>query len=165
MDRRTELRQLWQEFPSSNFCMQNLLMAMDNAEKSFGKRTLFGKDKGLPAVEKFMESFKTTLNAMFEEEVLSKGQPPENVAAEFLERLENFAEAYPNWPDAYRFAASFFNAANKANVMALIGEVVSFQEFLDAPRINRGPKLVKPEEDKWGETDPRIKKVFDARKK
>lgn len=165
MDRRTELRQAWRELPQMHLAFQNMVLAMENAENARGKRTLFGRDKAQPAHEKFADTFKAAIHAMFSENMLSKNDGSSEIAIQFIDMLNMFAEAYPNWPEAYRFAAQFFDASNRTKVVALIGEVTSFQEFLDRPTINYGPKVVQNEDDKWWETDPRIKKVFDARKR
>ncbi|MEW7986747.1 MAG: hypothetical protein AB2805_03830 [Candidatus Thiodiazotropha sp.] len=95
-------------FPHTFNSLQQLVMAMAKYEKNRGKKTLFGKDKGLNSYKKFEDVLRDTLLAM-----VVDGVVPRNVAAKecrvtLTEMIGAFAEVFPNWQDAYSFAENYF---------------------------------------------------------
>lgn len=96
------------ECPHTLNALTKLVMAMAAVTNNAGKKTWFGHDKGEQAYSKFKEALKVTLNSMVLDGLIRESSSSEE-AAEILEhKIENFSLAFPNWPDAYGFAAFFF---------------------------------------------------------
>lgn len=74
---------------------------------SRGKKTLFGRDKGLSAYKKVEEKFKDTLLAMVLDRVIERNTPPSHARTELIKAIEVFAATFPNWQEAYTFANEF----------------------------------------------------------
>lgn len=72
-----------------------------------GKKSLFGKDKGLAAYKKFEDKFKDTLLAMVLDGILERNASPSRARETLVEAIDVFAAAFPNWQDAYAFAKEF----------------------------------------------------------
>ncbi len=84
-------------------------MAMADVVKNADKKTLFGRDKGQIAYAKFLEALKATLHSMVLDGVISESTPSDIVVNNLDYKLRDFASAYPNWMDAYSFAAKFLD--------------------------------------------------------
>lgn len=100
-------------FPHTFNALQKLVMAMAAYEKNRGKKTLFGKDKGLDAYKKFESVLKDTLLAMVVDGAVARNIGAKECRETLTEMIGAFAEVFPNWQDAYSFADNYFihNAA------------------------------------------------------
>lgn len=95
--------------PHTYNALTKLVMAMVDVRKNTGKKTFFGKDKGQESYSKFLHALKVTMQAMVLDDVIRESTSTEDVATELERKLEKFAMAYPNWRDAYGFAAFFLH--------------------------------------------------------
>lgn len=95
-------------FPHTFNALQKLVMAMAAYEKNRGKKTLFGKDKGLTAYKKFEVVLKDTLLAMVVDGVVARNIGAKECRETLTEMITAFAEVFPNWQDAYSFADNYF---------------------------------------------------------
>lgn len=93
--------------PHTFNALQKLVMAMAAVVKNAGKTTLFGRDKGQQSYAKFLVALKVTLQSMILDGVVRESTPTEQVLIELQARIEEFSMAFPNWQDAYGFAAQF----------------------------------------------------------
>lgn len=100
-------------FPHTFNALQKLVMAMAGYEKNRGKKTLFGKDKGVDAYKKFESVLKDTLLAMVVDGAVARNIGAKECRETLTEMIAAFAEVFPNWQDAYSFADDYFihNAA------------------------------------------------------
>lgn len=112
-----------QHIPHTFNAMQSLVMAMEAAYKSKGKRTLFGRDKEAEAQVKFYTALRGTLISLVLDGVLMESDSNEKALESIREVIKFFSSAYPNWPAAYKFAYEFFGYTNKTNSLAIIGRL------------------------------------------
>ena len=86
----------------------NLVMACEKAFDAYGKRSLFGRDKGKEAEEKFTRALVVAILAL---ERIGKIADSKNAEASFTAHHRALAvaqSAYPNWPRAYRYWSDFY---------------------------------------------------------
>jgi hypothetical protein len=95
-------------FPHTYNSLQKLVMAMAAYENNRGKKTLFGKDKGLNAYKKFEDVLRDTLLAMVVDGVVARNVGAEECREKLTGMIVAFAEVFPNWQDAYFFAENYF---------------------------------------------------------
>jgi len=95
-------------FPHTFNSLQKLVMAMAAYEKNRGKKTLFGKDKGLNAYKKFEDVLRDTLLAMVVDGAIARNVGARECRETLTEMIGAFAEVFPNWQDAYSFAENYF---------------------------------------------------------
>lgn len=95
------------EFPHTFNALQHLVMAMADFVNSRGKKSFFGKDKGLAAYKKFEEKFRDVILAMVIDEAIERNASPSHVRGELIKAIELFAATFPNWQEAYAFAKEF----------------------------------------------------------
>lgn len=93
--------------PHTFNALQHLVMAMAGVYRNRGKKSLFGKDKGLAAYIKFEDNLKKTLLAMVLDGVIQRNAPASVMRENLVEALEAFAIIFPNWQDAYAFAYEY----------------------------------------------------------
>lgn len=89
--------------PRSHSAMQNFVMAMADVVNNAGKKSFFGKDKGLAAMERFGKTFQTLLIAMATEGQLGESVTAEDVADRVDILMKVFKDGYPNWQEAYLY--------------------------------------------------------------
>lgn len=94
--------------PHTFHAMQELVMAMADYQRNRGKKTLFGRDRGLASYEKFEDALRDTLLAMVRDEILQHHSTPEECREQLVDEISAFATAFPNWQDAYAFAQEYF---------------------------------------------------------
>ena len=86
----------------------NLVMAAEKAFDDYGKTTLFGRDKGKEAEQKFTAALVHAIMAL---ERIGKIKDSKN-AEESFTALQNamslVRQAYPNWPRAYKYWDTFY---------------------------------------------------------
>lgn len=105
--------------PHTLNALQKLVMAMADVVKNADKKTFFGRDKGQKSYSLFLQALKITNHAMILDGVIRESTPSDEVAKELEGILEKFAMAYPNWPDAYGFAAIFFGEQRQDAIATL----------------------------------------------
>lgn len=103
--------------------LQHLVMAMADFANSRGKRSLFGHDKSLGAYRKFEEKLRDTVLALVVDGVIKRNSDAPIVIIALIDALNQFAEMYPNWQDAYAFAYEFLvveNSVAEARIRSLM---------------------------------------------
>jgi len=95
------------ECPHTFNALQHLVMVMAGVANNRGKKSFFGRDKGLAAYKKFEEQFRDTLLAMVLDRLIERNAPPSRARTELIAAIELFAAMFPNWQDAYAFASEF----------------------------------------------------------
>lgn len=99
--------------PHTFNALQHLVMAMADFQKNRNKKTLFGKDKGLAAYKKFEDKLRDTLLAMVLDGVITRVATPAEYREQLTGAIGAFASVFPNWQDAYVFAAEYFVSSAK----------------------------------------------------
>ena len=94
--------------PHTLNAMQHLVMAMADFQKNAGKKTFFGRDKGVKSYQNFLQKLRDMLHAMILDRLITEATPTEKVNAEILSKIDLFSRAFPNWHDAYTFAEYYF---------------------------------------------------------
>ncbi|WP_416406496.1 hypothetical protein RCH27_08405 [Paracidovorax citrulli] len=89
--------------PRSHTALQNFVMSMAAVVNNSGKRSFFGRDKGVAAMEKFGRSLESLLVAMALDGQISDGFSAEDVAHKVDDLIKLFRDGYPNWQDAYLY--------------------------------------------------------------
>lgn len=97
-----------QSLPHSHNAMTQLVMALVKVKKSQGKKTLFGRDKGVAAYLNFQKRLREQIAAHVLDGLITPTASSEEIIESILGFMSHFAEAYPNWQDAYAFAYFFF---------------------------------------------------------
>ena len=110
--------------PHTFNALQKLVMAMAGVVKNANTKTFFGRDKGQEAYAHFLSTLKVTVQAMLLDGLVRESTPSEEVTEQLRSKLESFALAFPNWTDAYGFAAMFFGEA-KDDAIATIERIRS----------------------------------------
>lgn len=98
-------------------------MAMAEVANNAGKKTFFGRDKGQKSYTKFLEKLRATLHSMVLDGLISESDSEQNVLAQLESSLRLFQDGFPNWQDAYEFAAWFLSEKNEANATAVISRL------------------------------------------
>lgn len=94
--------------PHTYNAMTYLVMAMASVSKNAGKRTFFGRDKGVAAYKDFFEKLRNQFEAMVLDGLLSHDDPDEEALRRLVKIIELFSSAHPNWRDAYAIADELF---------------------------------------------------------
>lgn len=123
--------------PNTAAAMTWMVPAMEAAERNAGKRSVFGKDKGAEALGKFLGTLRTTVSALYRDGLISATMDAAEVHQAIVGSINMFAAIYPNWPDAYRFAAGFFGSGVNPYEAAVIDDVKQAIAYLDTPAITR----------------------------
>lgn len=105
--------------PHTYNALQKLVMAMAGVAKNAGKKTFFGRDKGQESYSEFLSMLKVTLQSMVLDGIIREATPTEEVTSKLESKIREFKMAFPNWQDAYGFAAMFFEE-NREDAMATI---------------------------------------------
>jgi hypothetical protein len=96
------------ECPHTFNSLQHLVMAMAKVSKNQGKKSFFGRDKGLAAYKTFEEKLRDTILAMVLDGVIKRNSPATDVRKILITGIQLFATAFPNWQDAYQYAHEYF---------------------------------------------------------
>lgn len=96
-----------EEYPHTFTALQGFVMGMADFANSRGKRSLFGRDKGLAAYKKFEDKLRDTILAMVIDGIIKRNAEPSEVREKLIEAIELFSATFPNWQDAYAFAHEF----------------------------------------------------------
>jgi hypothetical protein len=100
--------------PHTYNALQKLVMAMAGISKNAGKKTFFGRDKGLEAYSKFRVSLKATIQCMVLDGIISESSITNEVMTALIHKIQEFQMAFPNWQDAYAVASWFFEDVERA---------------------------------------------------
>ena len=93
--------------PHTFAALQKLVMSMADVAKNAGKTGLFGRNKGQEAYSRFLAALKVTVQSMVLDGVIRESTPTEEVLSALEAKLDQFSRMFPNWQDAYGFAAIF----------------------------------------------------------
>jgi hypothetical protein len=96
------------ECPHTFNSLQHLVMSMAKVYNNRGKKSIFGKDKGLAAYKSFEEKLRDTVLAMVLDGVIQRNSPASDIRENLIEGIKLFASAFPNWQDAYQYADEYF---------------------------------------------------------
>ena len=94
--------------PHTFNALQHLVTAMAKVVKYQGKKSLFGRDKGLAAYKTFEEKLKDTVLALVLDNQIARNAPANETRLMLLDAIATFEAAFPNWQDAYGFATEYF---------------------------------------------------------
>ncbi|WP_376956488.1 hypothetical protein ABNQ39_00430 (plasmid) [Azospirillum sp. A26] len=97
-----------ERLPHTNAAMQKFVMSMAAVHNKRGKKTLFGKDKGLDAYRDFELRLTDLKRAMVLDRLIAPNETAANVRDSIVFLIVSWAQIYPNWKDAYMFAIEFF---------------------------------------------------------
>lgn len=135
---QSEMRQRMKEIlPNTLNALTWFVPAMEEAAKCHGKTSLFGKDKFAPAYQKVLEKLDETILAMELDGIIGFGATADEVNIDFFKVVTFFAQAYPNWPVAYRFFNEAFVEHKNRNLQALINTFVTSRQESPALRMLR----------------------------
>lgn len=88
--------------------LTDLVMAAEKAYNHFGKRTIFGKDKGAEADEQLGKAVIRTVTKLTEIGVITS--PDLKTQVDGLRvAIQQTMAAYPNWPKAYRHLSTWLD--------------------------------------------------------
>ena len=104
--------------PHTFVAMQHLVMSMDDCAKNIGKKSWFGKDKGVDSYMNFKQQITRSIAAMTLDGLVSETMNDKEVSIALFEQLTRFSEAFPQWTTAYAFWLEF---ANHGPVIETIG--------------------------------------------
>ncbi len=130
------------QYPHTLHALQNLIMAIVDYQKNQGKFSFFGKDKGLKAYQKFMESIRDTRDAMIIDKAISENVSQSEFQRKLLENIVAFSTIYPNWQDAYKYAFEYFGGADANTKQKVIPDsnkdaILNINELTTRLRIQR----------------------------
>ncbi len=100
--------QLQGNWPHTLLSFQKLTRAMASLYGARGKKTWFGRDRGLAAYTLFEEKLRDTLLAMVLDGMLERDAEAEAFRSSLVAFGAAFQQAYPNWQNAYAFAEEYF---------------------------------------------------------
>lgn len=100
--------QLQLRTPHTHRAMTDLVLAFEYAAKNMGKHTWYGANKSPKAYRKLGAGMRDTVIAMLADSLISFDTPTDAVFEKLESVLNQFKQAYPNWPLAYSYAFRFF---------------------------------------------------------
>jgi hypothetical protein len=90
-------------YPKSMKHLQQLIMDCEGAAKNFGKKTIFGKDKYAPRVEKVMASVGTCLAYLHADGHVTSTRVNQTALDEVNTAMKMLESTYDSWPLAFKF--------------------------------------------------------------
>lgn len=105
--------------PHTYNALANLVLDLVKTPRSIGKKTLFGKDKGVKAYGKLIDSINKLIVSMILDGLITESLPTGDVVDELMIQLGRFSLAHPNWQDAYAFADVFFIEDRKSAIAVI----------------------------------------------
>ena len=93
--------------PHTYNALQHLVMAMADFKKRRGKKSLFGRDKGLAAYKNFENKLEDTLLSLVLDGAIPRNADPHTAREALIHAIVAFKKSFPNWQDAYSFAHEF----------------------------------------------------------
>lgn len=94
--------------PHTFNALQHLVVAMAKVVSRRGKKSLFGRDKGLAAYEVFESKLRDTAVALVLDGLVARNASLGEVRLLIIDAIAVFETAFPNWQDAYGFAVEYF---------------------------------------------------------
>lgn len=88
----------------------DLVMAAEKAFDSYGKTSIFGKDKGKDAEANFTSKLMIAIIALSKAGKISDVHNAEESFTELQKAMNIVREAYPNWPRAYMYWDEFITS-------------------------------------------------------
>ncbi len=86
----------------------DLVMAAEKAFDDFGKRSIFGKDKGKEAEQKFTAALVHAILALDRIGKIHDSKNAEESFTALQSAMTLIRDAYPNWPRAYKYWDNFY---------------------------------------------------------
>ena len=86
----------------------DLVMAAEKAFDDFGKKSIFGKDKGNEAEGKFTAALVHAIMALERVGKIKDSKNAEESFTALQSAMSLVKQAYPNWPRAYRYWDDFY---------------------------------------------------------
>ncbi len=105
--------------PHTFNALQHLVVSMAKAQNTKGKRSFFGRDKGLAAYSVFEDKLRDTILAMSLDSLILRNSPSSEIRERLCQAIGLFSTAFPNWQDAYSFAHENF-VSSEATAISLI---------------------------------------------
>jgi len=115
---------IYSRTPQTFKALQNLVVAMDDFQNKFGKKTWFFSDNSPEAFTMLPTNIARTINAMRADGVISRKTPAEEIDTLLKAQLDRFFEAFPMWTTARIFSDVSF--AEKS-FMGIIKEYVDMR--------------------------------------
>jgi len=109
--------------PHSFNALQKFTMAMEDYEKNKGKKTFFGRDKGLDSFYKFEKSFNDLIFAMVLDGVISRNDKASLCHDKLVALQYMFWDAFSGWDSAKHFFYNYF-IENKDDAIKRIGSII-----------------------------------------
>lgn len=88
--------------------MLDLVMAAEKAFDDFGRKSLFGKDKGEQAEREFTAALVHAILALERVGNIRNSKDAEQSFTALQNAMTLVREAYPNWPRAYKYWDDFY---------------------------------------------------------
>lgn len=95
-------------YPRSFRQLQDMTLAAVKAQRNSGKRSIFGKDKGAEAFNKFMHVATKLCETLVQEGATRTGPDESNELEKINFIIQSFFFAYPNWKDAEPVWGGFY---------------------------------------------------------
>jgi hypothetical protein len=87
--------------PNITNAWTHIIPVLEKFAKCVGKRSLFGRDKGVLVYRKLEEKLRLAVLGLYGDGLLSQGAQTEDCLIALVRSLALFKDAYPNWPHAY----------------------------------------------------------------
>ncbi|GHF26379.1 hypothetical protein GCM10017044_21650 [Kordiimonas sediminis] len=100
--------QLDEKIPHTHIALTNLLTKMAKCDKYKNKKPFLGRDKKRDALMAFEVGLAELVAAMRLDGITEDSDDAEVIRATICDLMTVCMEVYPNWGDAYRFAADTF---------------------------------------------------------
>lgn len=107
------------KIPHTHNSLTHLILALEKVTKNTGKKTLFGRDKGVAAYDNLILSIGKTITAMTLDGEITPSTTSPDVVDAIVHAIKRFSLAYPNWQDAYQFADYIF-VEKRSDAIAII---------------------------------------------
>jgi hypothetical protein len=88
--------------------LTDLIMAAEKAFDNFGKRSLFGRDKGKEAEDKFTAAMMYAIFALERVGKIKNAKDADESFTALDNAMSQVRKAFPNWPRAYRYWDTFY---------------------------------------------------------
>jgi len=94
-------------YPKAFVALQHLVITMSDCNKNKGKKSFFGRDKEQEAYVKFEKQMKEVILAMIYDKVITFPYIAKECRSRLIDMIAEFESVFPNWQDAYVFAAQY----------------------------------------------------------
>ena len=88
--------------------LTDLIMAAEKAFDDFGRRSLFGRDKGKEAEDKFTAAMMHAIFALERVGRIKNSKDAEESFTALNNAMSLMRKAFPNWPRAYQYWDTFY---------------------------------------------------------